>query len=605
MAAPKSLTNATQYVSIDGIDMHTYGMVVHKVVNPIPQPVESSVSIPGRDGSFDFSRVFGSRTITIEGEVIADSHSSLLTYIENINQIIRLRSDGRTYKLIFSDQSDRYWNVRISDSDMQFKGLAGFGKSMRFSMRFLSPKPFAEKVTTSIYYDRLSVNRHVAMYNIGNYKTPINVLLKSIESHNIIEDSVDYSEIHQCAWKAFENCDVTYTSEGKIYGPSGTIVTQDNSSLKTVVAINMQSVIDNTKSFIISCFVNAYGVGVVKLKFEAGLQVFEHEITVPTDNWRQLSIVVDKDLIAEETVFGLFLECAGGDVNNSFIVNGTCMYYLDERYDANIGDHRPIPYYVGNLKASNITLTMFNGLNIFPYKNGQSIESWMDSSHILGVTKNPIDDGNCLCFHPSVSSYVMSPDIPVQSTMSYRIRLKHCLYDFSGTEARASITWRCDNGVIIDDTTTFLQLSEIENSFNELNAYVTAPVGASILNIVFSSFNAAFVMYIKDIMVAYESDVPPPYEPVNIFKQHYTGDIIQGSSLNIDNENGYCRMENAAPVNNESISNAMQYFSGDLFQLEPGYNFLSMQDARKNSLTPEDESSGTLGILFSYRARYL
>lgn len=605
MAAPKALTNASTYVTIDGIDMHTYGMVIHKIINPIPQPVESSVSIPGRDGAFDFSRVFGPRTITIEGEIIADSHSSLLTYVEEINKIIRLRSDGRTYKLIFSDQSDRYWSVRISYSDMQFKGLSGFGKSMKFSMRFLSPKPFAEKVTMSIYYNRLSVNKHVAMYNIGNYKTPVNMRLQSIVSHNILEDVASYSEVHECAWQESENCSVSYTAEGKIYGPSGTVVNQTNSALKSVVAISIQSVLDKTRSFIISCFVNAYGVGAVKLKFQAGLQVFEHEITVPTDNWRQLSVVVDKDLIAEETSFWLSLECVGGGSNNSFIVNGTCMYYLDDRYDANIDDHWPIPYYIGSLAASNITLTMFNGLNVFPYKNGQSIELWTDSAHVLGVTKNPIDDGNCLCFHPSVSSYVMSPDIPVQSTMTYRIRLKHCLWDFSGTEARASITWHCDNGIVIDDTLTFMHLSAVENSFTELSTSVTAPVGASVLNIVFSSFNAAFTMYIKDVMVAYESEVPPTYEPVNTFKQYYTGDINQGSSLSIDNENGYCRMENAAPVNNESVSNAMQYFSGDLFQIEPGYNFLSMEDARKDSLTPEDASSGTLGVLYSYRARYI
>lgn len=605
MAAPRALTNASTFITIDGIDMHLYGMVVHQVNNPIPQPVESSVSIPGRDGSFDFSRVLGSRTITIEGEIIADNHTTLLTYVDEINKIIRLRSDGRTYKLIFSDQSDRFWNVRISSSDMQFKGLRGFGKSIRFSLRLLSPKPFAEKTTMSTYYNRLSVNKHVAMYNIGNYKTPVNIKLKSIESHNIVEDVASYSEVHQCAWTEDENCSITYTSEGNIYGPSGTVVTQTNHALKSVVAIDIGSVLDKTRSFIISCFVTGYSVGAIKLLFEAGMQDFEHEISMPSENWRQLSIVVDKDLIADETVFALSLECAGGGMNDEFIVNGTCVYYLDDRYDEHIDDHWPIPYYIGSLAASNITLTMFNGMNVFPYKNGQPISSWMDSSHVLGVTKNPIDDGNCLCFHPINSSYVMSPDIPVQSTMVYRIRLKHCLYDFAGTEARASITWYCDDGIVIDDTITFMQLSAVSNSFTELSTTVTAPVGASTLNIVISSFNAAFTLYIKDIMVAYESETPPPYEPTNMFKQYYTGDIVQGSSLNIDNENGYCRMENAVAVANESVSNAMQYFSGDLFHIEPGYNFLSMEDARNGSTTPEEDSSGTLGILYSYRARYI
>lgn len=608
MAAPRALTSFSKYIDIDGIDMHLYGMVVHKVINPIPPPVESSVSIPGRDGAFDFSRVFGSRTITIEGEIIANNHSTLLTYIEEINKIIRLRSDGRTYKLIFSDQSDRYWNVRISYSDMQFKGYSGCGKTMRFSMRFLSPKPFAEKTTMSIYYDRLSINKPVAMYNVGNYKTPVNVLLKSIVAHNIVEDVPGYSEIHECAWAEYENCSVSYTSEGKIYGPSGTVVTQTNPAISSTVTMAIDTIIDKTKSFFISCFVLAENIGSIKLKFETSSEVvFEDEVTPPGAFWKQLFVYVDKDLVDPDDNFYLDLICDGTGSADSFIVNGTCIYYTDANYDTL---ERAIPYSVGSLPASDLTLRMFNNLNTFPYKNGQSTEEWNDLSYILGVTKNPIDDGNCLVVRASAytnsAQYVISPLTPVQSGVNYRISIDYYLREITGTGAGIYLACYAENNILIDYSQMAITLTTAGSGFTTYASTYRMPAGTMFLAIHVVSNDADYVLYLKNIMVAYQAgETAPGYEPAVIFKQYYTGDIAQGDSLSIDNENGYCRLERAEPVNNESISNAMQYFSGDLFQLEPGYNFLTMDDARSESLTPEDASSGTLGILYSYRARFL
>lgn len=611
MAAPRALENQYTYVTIDGIDMHLYGMVVHKVINPIPSPVESSVSIPGRDGAFDYSKSLGSRLITVEGEIIADSHYNLLQYVDAINKIIRLRSDGSTYMLQFTDQPDRYWMVRISYCDLQYKGLSGFGKSMRFSMRFLSPKPFAEHISMYTFFTRLSINKTFAVNVQGNYKVPANMHFKKIEEHNLIEDAASYNATYRCAWQANDNCSLSYSGTNVVYGSYGTVVTRTNVSLASTVNIDLVGtgvgqLLDGTKALIISTYLKATsGIGTVTLRLTAGSKVFTSQ-AIFTTVWELLTLTVEQEDIDGETDYDLFVDCSADSTFTSFVVHATSLHTIDSRYDASATGMVPIPYSIGVLPVDDLSIKVFNSENIFSYKNGQETINWIDGFGLLGVTKNPIDNDNCLCFQADAlltpAQYSNSQVVYVQQGLYYRISLKHFVREFEGNAFYVFVYWRHEKAGNIK-TDILATINATGNSFATAEGTFAAPSGATYLQISLHASSANVVAYIKDIMVAYQPlETPPTYKDPAYFAQEYSGNIAVGDSLSIDNENMYCRLEDKSE---KTVINAMGDFSGDQILLEPGYNYISMSDARKESINPETESAGTLGLTLSYRPRFI
>lgn len=604
MAAPRALTGATTTMLLDGIDMHEYGMTVISVSNPIPAPIESMVQIYGRDGALDYSRSMSVRTIMIEGEIIADSHSGLLTYIDEINKIIRLRENGNPIKLRFTDQADRYWTVRIQSSDMVYKGLKSRGRIMSYSIRFVCAKPYSEHVDMSYFYKRLSTHNALSISNFGTLKTPINISLTNTHSTNLIELSSNYNDTYRSAWATLSNSSRAYVTASYLYGGYSTRFTQASAGAYSA-AINLDSAITPGSDCCISCYVKYSGTD-LNLLFRSGSNIVS-QATVNTTygEWGLVYLYVDGNDTSGETVFTLELTSDSSPDDTYFDVAGTFAYNLSSRYDS-VGDI-PIPYSYDISNVVNPKINMFRGINIFPYKNGDPLTNWIDDYNILSVTKDPIGNENVLYVQSKINGEVaFSEYIYVKSGARYHVGLERYVRQFTGNYISIYVFFYLENGDAIETEYISDEINTINVAYATENYTVSAPSGAVYMRLVIYNNNAQFKMCVKNIMVSVETVVDedyPDYEEPSTQTQQYTGSIQPGDSLSIDNENGYARYES---YDDGTTENAMSGFTGDQLELSPGTNYLRLTDARYGvSEDPETLSIGNLGVLYSFRRRYL
>ncbi len=101
------------------------------------------IEIPGKHGAYDFSPEYASREFRLRCIVLANSHSQLLSRLQQIAAAFDLIPGLQP--LIFESQADRYWQARYQGQSASALGAI----NAELDITFLCPDPFAFSTSES------------------------------------------------------------------------------------------------------------------------------------------------------------------------------------------------------------------------------------------------------------------------------------------------------------------------------------------------------------------------------------------------------------------------------------------------------------------------
>lgn len=114
----------------------------------LPNTVDSTMSIAGRNGIIDMGATLGARQFSLACKVITKDYRALQKAIEQIASVlVDVRGKPRTVKLVFDVNPDRYYLVRYSGS-LSIDRLFGLGQ-FTLPLLVVSREPFANSLTSS------------------------------------------------------------------------------------------------------------------------------------------------------------------------------------------------------------------------------------------------------------------------------------------------------------------------------------------------------------------------------------------------------------------------------------------------------------------------
>lgn len=606
MAAPRSLTGAPTTITVDGVDLHVYGVTITSVDNPLPAAIESTINALGLDGAIDFTKNYGTRQMSVTGEITADNHAALLVYIDELTKLFRLRENGEMIKVIFSDQPDRYWSCRYSGFSPKLKTLKNYGRTAAFQLNFVCVKPYAEATSITSAKIRLNMKKDVVFDYPGTIKTPINFNITEDVNDNILDFVTSkVSSEDPTAW-TYSNATGS-TSATKMYG-SYSVNTTRVSAGSYYAEINVSTEITNDKSYVVEGYTlkNSESVSLQVISNEGIIKTATFTGSTGAFNFAQIKLI-PSDLTGK-TGIKVRIYCAG-TTNASFLIDGMLMYEAsDIDTDFNTSAYVSPPYLtLGMIATSRPKIVMVAGKNLFPCNNGEL--AWSDTG--VDICNDPIGNEQCTMYYSEDNNSNMSLLIPITQNKTYKLTTS-VLLDTIGpvgegfgftllilfyTETLDLVETGAANGFSYTTPSVSWVNSQIR---------VTAPSGTLYARVLISSSDLnACKVYIKNISIEEEivsGDAFNSYTPYNKTEQTFLGDVSGYNELNFNNDKLTSRFNS---FDLKSSVNAMQYFSGDKIELMPGINTLRYYDARYGAAHPETASRGTCFCMYSYRARYL
>ncbi|MCL0048509.1 phage tail family protein [Dehalococcoidia bacterium] len=101
------------------------------------------IEIPGKHGVYDFAPEYAPREFRLRCVVLANSHSQLLSRLQDIARAFDLLSGLQPF--IFESQADRYWQARYQGQSVLALGAI----NAELDITLLCPDPFAFSTTES------------------------------------------------------------------------------------------------------------------------------------------------------------------------------------------------------------------------------------------------------------------------------------------------------------------------------------------------------------------------------------------------------------------------------------------------------------------------
>jgi predicted phage tail component-like protein len=599
MAAPRALNGAPTTITVDGVDLHTYGVTITSVDNPLPPAIESSVSILGRDGVLDFTKNYGARTMTIQGDITADSHSLLMGYIDSLNALFRLRERGETFKVIFSDQSDRYWTCRFDGFSPKLKTLKNYGRTANFTLSFKLAKPYAEATQLTRTYKRLSNNTSLRIDYPGSIKTPINLNISPTEEVNLLDIVTGLiSSENYLAW-TYYNATGSNNSTDRLYGTNSVQVSRSSAG-EYYAEIDVTSLIDTSKNYVFSSYcIN--GLGILNIFLD---DLFYQAEPTLEGNTGRTELVVTSAMLSGVTSIRMQLWNDGSQT--SFSIDGAFCYELQAcDTDGDLTDFVAPPYKINSTLFVNPQIELYNGRNIYPYNNTEE----PNANEFVAAINDPIGSSKVFILQSAdnTTKVYNSAKVDVIPGKYYRVSFEAITrrYVSIGSPSGLSCYVNFENelGESVEDST---DISTETMVWQPVWFRIQAPQSKTRMFFELRCVRSECKLFFKNIMI-YEESSPSEsflteYIPPNKRKQAYTGSFYEGSELTINNEN---LTVDASNLGTESVANGMSGFSGDRLELSPGINYLRLRDARTGAANPESASTGTCACWISYRARFL
>ena len=629
MVAPKALTGAPVTITVDGVDLHKYGLIVNNVHNPLPSAVESIIQLKNRDGAFDFTNCYGSRVMTISGEIIADNHDGLNNNIDGLNSLFRLKSDKTGIKVIFSDKSDRVWTCRYSSFDVQTKTLKNYGRTANYTLTLSCLKPWSESTTPRYGYARISINKNLHIIYSGTMRTPLNYTM--LMGH--FDGRINYLDVlgdsKQASFWSGSNCTIGTESDPLAYdGNCVEFERVSDGSFKISSGQLLLNYVGKSDPHVLIAKVRTRATITLRVVYDGNITREKTILPLELNQYASGYMILYPEDLEEASQLQIEVDVLDDSEDDEVSVDSVALYRLNDLFDQDYPyDYFVPPPYVGyvaflkNLDLPKLTLSSSN--NIFPWKTSDGlagfweVESNYEEERVLSIVKDPLGIKPCLLFYcrsiDSVSA--TGPRVPVTKLKTYRIFFETMctLFEKAGPVGYVKIVF------YVRDETGNQLMTESQVSIEEANGVwerhfikvEDLPEGAMFGEFIIANGGEVnSKVFIKNILIVDELDPDAPHE-------EYIDPVIQTQS-----PGGLSNYKEEVQVNNENMvvvrfsgntgaGNGMSGFAGDRFILSPGKNVLSLRDARwsDNSNSPvenpEQQSLGTAVIIYSYTERYL
>ena len=138
----------------------------------LPQTVDRSVAIPGRNGVTMFDSDLGARMITLDLVVIDATTPETLQSITKAFSEVLLDMDGKPedVALVFSKEPNYTYTVRYA-GNMPLKRIIGGSKGF-FSLPLIAADPFSYAAEDTDTYNVTAAYQTMEVVNAGDYRTP-------------------------------------------------------------------------------------------------------------------------------------------------------------------------------------------------------------------------------------------------------------------------------------------------------------------------------------------------------------------------------------------------------------------------------------------------
>jgi hypothetical protein len=184
MSRPISLTGATVTIKVNGTDLKDYGVVINEIPNGMPSVRDLSETVPTRNGSIDNSNTWESKEISLTGDIVGDSASSLRDNIDAVKKLFRIREDGEPISIELQNRTGYVWTVRLVSFSITPKAswFAGTKASLTISVKAMTP--FMEASTPTETSGRMKIGKIETISYAGNAVAPLDIEIKGLTVTN-------------------------------------------------------------------------------------------------------------------------------------------------------------------------------------------------------------------------------------------------------------------------------------------------------------------------------------------------------------------------------------------------------------------------------------
>lgn len=615
MAAPSSLSGRSATVKVDGVDLHTYGMVVTNVNVSPPSVRRSTQVIYGRDGDLDYTKNYEPRSMRLSGHIIGNNTTDLLSYIDSLRTFFRLRQNGTPFTIIFQNQTDRYWTVKY-DGSFNTENIAAWydGRICRFTLALKCVYPYAEALTATVATIRHTIFRNYKITYAGTHPTPLHVVSKSPMDANLLDDAAGGEASEDSTLWTYTNCTGADNTDDDIYGTKAIRITRTSASVY-YAQISVFSKISTTKNYVLGCFLTNSSTGnkqntSVRLSLSTGAY---YQAFATGDGFAFLKVSAAQLTGATTAVFRV-----QNDGTDSFISIDGCFLYEITGAEFLDSSYFPPPYLSdasGDDKRETVNpkLRLISGLNLMPYGHGDSVTDWSGIT-TKAVANDPLDQQQraVMCWAVT-DGVVYSPKLLIQPGKIYQLRYAYYVQrvgastaatfiDFYGTDESDAF----DRGAAVSGSS--IAITAATSDWTWVTAEITTKQALCkfILRVSMNAGAIIFIKYLQVVEVASAGGAQTAYAKHVSNPNEWVGTLADKDTLAINAET---LVVNHFDDSDGALENGMAGFVGESgLVLEPGDNILKFTDARygkTQAQNPEYASGGSVDLTLSYRARYL
>ena len=173
--------------SFNTTNLSTLGFETQMIIKPLmPEQSEVSISIPKVSGTIQISKKFTKNTLIVIGTLTGTSYDDLITKIEALAAFLYGDTDK---EIIFSNQSDRYWNGQFLEKiDLDKRNT----RKAKIALIFNCNDPFAYDETPDTDDQNITVNGDTYIIaNSGHYYAypVITITFNQAQTHIYVENN--------------------------------------------------------------------------------------------------------------------------------------------------------------------------------------------------------------------------------------------------------------------------------------------------------------------------------------------------------------------------------------------------------------------------------
>lgn len=614
MSAPAVLSGATAVLKINGTDVKTYGMLIESISDGMPEVRSAEEVIPRRHGSIDITNTYGGKNLNISGSIIADTHADLLTYLDALKSLVRLRFDGEGVPVELQDRTGYEYSARLVSFTINKRSLWYNTREATFNMMLRTSQPWAEKATSTTATNEVQCGKMISIVNAGNAPTPLSLEVRPKPSLNLFSGQCDAHG----GWSNSNGTLSTYAGAAVvpcIYGTNSIRVQRtaggsDFSAYQDVVAT-----IQTDEYYVLSAYIRPIG-SPANTQFKVQLRS-----DVQTDAGSNLgsNACIGRSFVkingADHIGFTYaYLEIIAEQNNNDFYFDGVMLEQITAAEYAD-DDFLPGPYTddgdsgttygCGGLEAA------VTGKNLCPAgAKDLDIDNWDSGSSESKIIYDEEVGRPVLFNNGEGSNYWLSTKHFRLDPGEYTLSFKHrylttgaiyakivCIGENTAAKIDAG-TWDTTyfDGQLVS---TALTGDEAWTTFEET---FTVPYGVTYVALRFYDNAGATwdTLMLTEIQIEL-ADAATAYEPYRkkSFALYPTFNTLAEDKILID-----ARHKQAVYSYDTThiVRNTMGQFTGSFLELLPGANTLIVNTARVSDSTPEERGSA-FTLITKYRER--